>query len=178
VVTCISRDKVTTAHPSQKMPSAALQLRIGSNVPASTNIRNRKIFAASASSDAPLLGPGARQWILRYLRFKATVTGVFTIPISYRRQAQAKVNKPFPVDRRIGVWLNRDVAWRRSSAALAVRHVIDETSPLHGLTAKDSKLTDCRMPASIVRIDPVIQAPGANPDRVCARADRLGPAFC
>jgi inward rectifier potassium channel len=44
-------------------------------------------------------------------------------------------------------------------AALTVRHVIDETSPLHGLTAQDLKLTDSRMLASVVCIDPVIQAP-------------------
>ena len=44
-------------------------------------------------------------------------------------------------------------------AALTVRHVIDESSPLHGLTAQDLKLTDSRMLASIVCIDPVIQAP-------------------
>jgi len=43
-------------------------------------------------------------------------------------------------------------------AALTVRHVIDETSPLHGLTAQDLKLTDSRMLASIVCTDPVIQA--------------------
>jgi inward rectifier potassium channel len=43
-------------------------------------------------------------------------------------------------------------------AALTVRHVIDETSPLHGLTAQDLKLTDTRMLASIVCTDPVIQA--------------------
>jgi inward rectifier potassium channel len=43
-------------------------------------------------------------------------------------------------------------------AALTVRHVIDETSPLYGLTAEDLKLTDSRMLASIVCTDPVIQA--------------------
>jgi inward rectifier potassium channel len=44
-------------------------------------------------------------------------------------------------------------------AALTVRHVIDESSPLHGLTAEDLKLTDSRMLASIVCTDPVIQSP-------------------
>jgi inward rectifier potassium channel len=44
-------------------------------------------------------------------------------------------------------------------AALTVRHVIDQTSPLFGSTAEDLKLTDSRMLASIVCIDPVIQAP-------------------
>lgn len=43
-------------------------------------------------------------------------------------------------------------------AALTVRHVIDETSPLHGVSSEDLKLTDSRMLASIVCTDPVIQA--------------------
>jgi inward rectifier potassium channel len=44
-------------------------------------------------------------------------------------------------------------------AALTIRHVIDETSPLFGLTPQDLKLADSRMLASIVCVDPVIQAP-------------------
>ncbi len=44
-------------------------------------------------------------------------------------------------------------------AALTLRHVIDETSPLFGLTRQDLKLADSRMLASIVCVDPVIQAP-------------------
>jgi inward rectifier potassium channel len=44
-------------------------------------------------------------------------------------------------------------------AALTLRHVIDEASPLHGLTAEDLKLADSRMLVSIVCVDPVIQAP-------------------
>jgi inward rectifier potassium channel len=44
-------------------------------------------------------------------------------------------------------------------AALTLRHVIDETSPLFGLSPEDLKLADSRMLASIVCVDPVIQAP-------------------
>jgi inward rectifier potassium channel len=44
-------------------------------------------------------------------------------------------------------------------AALTLRHVIDETSPLFGLTPQDFKLADSRMLASVVCVDPVIQAP-------------------
>src|SRR5215471_20566617 len=44
-------------------------------------------------------------------------------------------------------------------AALTLRHVIDETSPLFGLTSQDLKLADSRMLASIVCVDQVIQAP-------------------
>ena len=44
-------------------------------------------------------------------------------------------------------------------AALTLRHVIDQTSPLFGLSPDDLKLADGRMLASIVCVDPVIQAP-------------------
>jgi inward rectifier potassium channel len=44
-------------------------------------------------------------------------------------------------------------------AALTLRHMIDETSPLFGLTPEDLKLADSRMLVSVVCVDPVIQAP-------------------
>jgi inward rectifier potassium channel len=44
-------------------------------------------------------------------------------------------------------------------AALTLRHVIDEISPLFGLTPQDFKLADSRMLAYVVCVDPVIQAP-------------------
>jgi hypothetical protein len=45
------------------------------------------------------------------------------------------------------------------AAALTLRHVIDETSPLFGLTPQELKLADSRMHASIVCVDPVLQTP-------------------
>ncbi|MBV9392519.1 MAG: ATP-sensitive inward rectifier potassium channel 10, partial [Verrucomicrobia bacterium] len=44
-------------------------------------------------------------------------------------------------------------------AALTIRHVIDETSPLYGLTPQHFKISDSRLLASVLCIDPVIQAP-------------------
>lgn len=43
--------------------------------------------------------------------------------------------------------------------ALTLRHVIDETSPLYGMTSEDLKNNDTRLMASIVCIDTVIPAP-------------------
>jgi inward rectifier potassium channel len=43
-------------------------------------------------------------------------------------------------------------------AALTLRHIIDETSPLFGLTSEDLQMSDSRMLVSVVCIDPVIQA--------------------
>jgi inward rectifier potassium channel len=44
-------------------------------------------------------------------------------------------------------------------AALTLRHEIDRTSPLFGMTPENLKLSDSRMLVSIVCVDPVIQAP-------------------
>jgi inward rectifier potassium channel len=43
--------------------------------------------------------------------------------------------------------------------ALTLRHIIDETSPLYGMTREDMKKSDTRLLASIVCIDTVIPAP-------------------
>ncbi len=44
-------------------------------------------------------------------------------------------------------------------AALTLRHVIDEKSPLHGLTSADLQTKDARFMVSVTGIDTVIQAP-------------------
>jgi len=43
--------------------------------------------------------------------------------------------------------------------ALTLRHVIDENSPLYGMTPEDLKKSDTRLMASVVCIDTVIPAP-------------------
>ena len=43
--------------------------------------------------------------------------------------------------------------------ALTLRHVIDESSPLYGMTPKDLEKSDTRLMASVVCIDTVIPAP-------------------
>jgi inward rectifier potassium channel len=43
--------------------------------------------------------------------------------------------------------------------ALTLRHVIDESSPLHGMNSEDLKSSDTRLMASIVCIDTVVPAP-------------------
>ena len=44
-------------------------------------------------------------------------------------------------------------------AVLTMRHIIDETSPLHGMTIEDLERSDSRVVASVVCIDSVSQAP-------------------
>jgi outer membrane biosynthesis protein TonB len=87
VVTGISLDKVTTAHPTPKYPRFALQLGIDGHVQVKVKVRNGEILVASASANAPMLAYEAKQWIVRCWKFKPEVTGVFTIPIDYKRQA-------------------------------------------------------------------------------------------
>jgi hypothetical protein len=87
VVTGIPLDKVTVAHPTPKYPPTALQFHIDGHVRVTVKVQNGKIVDASATADAPLLGLASKEWIVRCWKFKREVTGVFTIPITYRRQA-------------------------------------------------------------------------------------------
>ena len=87
VVTGIALDKVTVAHPTPEYPRVALQLGVDGDVRVTVKVQNGKIVEASASSTAPMLRYEARQWIVRCWKFKPEVTGVFTIPITYKRQA-------------------------------------------------------------------------------------------
>jgi TonB family protein len=87
VVTGIALDKVTVAHPTTEYPRVALQLGIHGNVRVTVKVQNGNIVEASASSDEPMLRYEARQWVVRCWKFKPNVTGLFTIPITYKRQA-------------------------------------------------------------------------------------------
>jgi TonB family protein len=87
VVTGIPVDKVTVAHPTPDYPRVALQLGIHGNVRVTVKVQNGNIVEARASSDEPMLRYEAQQWIVRSWKFKPEVTGVFTIPITYKRQA-------------------------------------------------------------------------------------------
>jgi len=87
VVTGIALDKVTVAHPTPEYPRLALQLGFDGNVQVKVRVQNGKIVDASASADAPIIGPASKEWIVRCWKFKPEVTGIFTIPITYKRQA-------------------------------------------------------------------------------------------
>ena len=87
VVTGISLDKVTVAHPTTDYPRVALQFGVDGNVQVTVRVQNGKIVEASASADAPIIGLASKEWIVRCWKFKPAVTGVFTIPITYKRQA-------------------------------------------------------------------------------------------
>src|SRR5215469_87560 len=87
VVTRIALDKVAIAYPTPPYPRVARQLGIDGNVLVTVGVQNGEIVEASALFDEPMLRYEARQWIVRCWKFKPEMIGVFTIPITYTRQA-------------------------------------------------------------------------------------------
>jgi TonB family protein len=87
VVTGIALDKVTTSHPAPAYPRVALALGIDGKVRIEVKIQNGRITKANVLSGAPMLASSAKAWIVGNWKFKPEVSGVFTIPISYKRQA-------------------------------------------------------------------------------------------
>jgi outer membrane biosynthesis protein TonB len=87
VVIGISLDKVATVHPTPKYPPTALALRIDGKVRIKMRVQDGRIVEAHALSGSPFLGDSATQWILRTWKFRPEISGVFTVPIDYRRQA-------------------------------------------------------------------------------------------
>jgi inward rectifier potassium channel len=61
--------------------------------------------------------------------------------------------------------------------ALTIRHIIDEKSPLHGLTAADLEKCDARILTSIVCIDTVIPAPVQSQQDYTWRDIHFGKRF-
>jgi len=87
IVIGIPLDKVALTHPTPEYPRSAAALGLDGNVRIEVILANGQIVEASTLSGSPMLAYSARQWILRNWRFKPEVSGVFTIPIEYKRQA-------------------------------------------------------------------------------------------
>ena len=62
-------------------------------------------------------------------------------------------------------------------AAITLRHIIDEQSPLHGVTPEALESGDCRFVASIVCVDTVIPAPVQSQHDYSWRDVRFGHRF-
>ena len=109
-------------------------------------------------SKSPIIGPfdGVPNLMFRVanLRHHAMVEAEFRVML-----IRSEATKEEPDVRRfytLKLDFDRLIAF---PAALTIRHRIDETSPLYGLTAEDLKRNDTRILASIVCIDTVIPAP-------------------
>ena len=87
VVTGIALDKVTTVHPTPQYPRVALALGIDGRVRIEVKVHNGRIIEANALSGAPMLASSAKAWIVGNWKFRPEISGVFTIPIDYKRQA-------------------------------------------------------------------------------------------
>jgi TonB family protein len=87
VVIGIPLEKVAIAHPTPAYPRTALALGIDGKVRIKMKVRDGRIIEADALSGSPMLGYSAKEWILRNWQFRPEISGVFTIPISYKRQA-------------------------------------------------------------------------------------------
>ena len=87
VVIGIPIDKVATVHPTPEYPRTALALGTDGKVRIKMKVRDGRIVEADALSGSPMLGYLAKEWILRNWRFRPEISGVFTIPINFTRQA-------------------------------------------------------------------------------------------
>ena len=87
VVTGIALNKVTIVHPTPAYPRAALALGIDGIVKVEVTVQNGRITGAKALSGSPMLAYSAKTWIVWNWKFKPEISGVFTIPINYKRQA-------------------------------------------------------------------------------------------
>ena len=87
VVIGIPLDKVTTVHPTPEYPRTALAMGVEGKVQIKMTVRDGRIVETKALSGNPMLGYSAKKWILQNWKFKPEISGVFTAPINYKRQA-------------------------------------------------------------------------------------------
>ena len=85
IVTGIAPDKVASVHPTPQYPRVALALGIGGEVKIKVKVQNGRIVEANVFSGAPMLAYSAKGWIAGNWKFKPQISGVFTIPINYKR---------------------------------------------------------------------------------------------
>jgi TonB family protein len=87
VVTGIALDEVAIVYPTPQYPRVALALGIDGKVRIEVKVHNGRIMEANVLSGAPMLASSAKTWIVGNWKFKPEISGVFTIPVSYKRQA-------------------------------------------------------------------------------------------
>jgi outer membrane biosynthesis protein TonB len=87
VVVGIPANNVALKHPTPEYPRVALSLHISGDVKVRVRVENGRITETTASSPSSILAEASKHWILGQWKFKPSVTGVFTVPISYRESA-------------------------------------------------------------------------------------------
>ena len=87
VVVGIPANEVALNYPIPEYPRTALSLHISGDVMVRVRVENGQILDATASSTSSVLAEASKHWILGQWKFKPTVNGVVTIPISYKESA-------------------------------------------------------------------------------------------
>ena len=87
VVVGIPANDVALKHPTPEYPRVALTLHIGGNVLVTVRVENGVIMETTATCPSSILAESARRWVDYQWKFKPAVSGVFTIPISYKQSA-------------------------------------------------------------------------------------------
>jgi TonB family protein len=88
VVVGIPANAVTLRHPTPEYPRVALNLHISGDVMVRVQVENGVIMETTViSHSSPLLADSATRWVANQWKFKPSVSGVFTIPISYKQSA-------------------------------------------------------------------------------------------
>jgi TonB family protein len=88
VVVGIPANSVALRHPTPEYPRTALNLHISGDVLVRVQVENGEITETTVVSHSSLLlANSARRWVANQWKFKPSVSGVFTIPISYKQSA-------------------------------------------------------------------------------------------
>jgi inward rectifier potassium channel len=113
-----------------------------------------KILFSKCAVISPFDGIPALMLRVANLRHIAMAEAEFRVMLfrDERIQEEENVRRFYPLK----LQLERIIAF---PVVLTLRHIIDESSPLYGMTPEDLKRSDTRLMASIVCIDTVIPAP-------------------
>jgi TonB family protein len=88
VVVGIPANSVALRHPTPEYPRNALSMHISGDVMVRVQVQHGVIVETTVvSHSAPLLADSATHWLANEWKFKPSVNGVFTIPISYKESA-------------------------------------------------------------------------------------------
>jgi outer membrane biosynthesis protein TonB len=88
VVVGIPANSVALRHPTPEYPRTALNLHISGDALLRVQVENGVITETTVvSHSSPLLADSASRWVANQWNFKPSVSGVFTIPISYQQSA-------------------------------------------------------------------------------------------
>jgi hypothetical protein len=88
VVVGIPANSVALRHPTPEYPRTALNLHISGDVLLRIQVEHGVITeTAAVSNSSLLLADSATRWVANQWKFKPSVSGVFTIPISYKQSA-------------------------------------------------------------------------------------------